>query len=63
MRDYLPLPVVILLAFGAAMLARHGWLEKDHGYFFPGAVLLLGSIVAIVRVTANIVRNWRKNGE
>ena len=63
MRDYLPLSVGILLALGAGMLARHGWLEKDQGYFFLGAVLLLGAIVALVRVTANIVRNrWRNGG-
>ena len=59
MRDYLPLSVAMLFAFGAGMLARHGWLEKDQGYFFLGAVLLLGSIVALVRVTAKIVINRR----
>lgn len=63
MRDYLPLAVVLLLAFGAGLLARHGWLEKDQGYFFLGAVLLIGSIIALVRVTATIVRNWRRSGE
>ncbi|MFT5487985.1 MAG: hypothetical protein ACI9JL_003574 [Paracoccaceae bacterium] len=62
MRDYLPLSVILPLAFGAGMLARHGWLEKDQGYFFLGAVLLFGSIIALVRVTANIVRNRRRSG-
>ena len=62
MRNYLPLTVAVLLAFGAGMLARHGWMEKDHGYFFPGAVLLFGSLVAIVRITASIVRGWRNSG-
>lgn len=60
MRDYLPLSVVLPLGFGAGLLARHGWLEKDQGYFFLGAVLLLGSIIALVRATANIVRNRRR---
>jgi hypothetical protein len=62
MRNYLPLSVAVLLALGAGMLARHGWMEKDHGYFFPGAVLLFGSLVAVVRITANIVRGWRRSG-
>lgn len=66
MGNYILLSVVTLLAFGAGMLTRYGWLEKDHGYFFPGAVLLFGSAVAVIRVTANIVRNrwlarWQKS--
>ena len=58
MPDYLPLPVVMLLAFGAGLLARHGWLEKDQGSFFLRVVLLLGASVGLVRVAANIVKNW-----
>ena len=61
MRNCLPLTVAVLIAFGAGMLARYGWLEKDQGYFFLGAVILLGSTVAVIRVTANIVRGWRRS--
>jgi hypothetical protein len=61
MRNYLALSAVTVLAFGAGMLARYGWLEKDQGYFFLGAVILLGSTVAVIRVTANIVRGWRRS--
>lgn len=61
MRDYLAMSVVLLLVCGAGILARHGWLEKDQGYFFLGAVLLLGLNVAIVRITTNIFQNWRRS--
>ena len=60
MGDYLFLAIVTLLTAGAAALARYGWLTKDQGYFFLGAVLLAGLIVAIVRVTAKIVSRCRK---
>jgi hypothetical protein len=63
MRNYVPLSVALLLAFGAGLLARHGWLAKDQGYFFLGAVLLIGAVVPLVRVTTTIVRNWRRSGE
>jgi hypothetical protein len=60
MGDYILLTVLTLLALGAGALARHGWLAKDQGYFFMGAVLLAGLVVAVFRVTAKILRRWRK---
>lgn len=63
MRDYLPLPVAVLLVFGAGLLARYGWLEKDQGYFFLGAVILVVALVAVLKVALNIVRGRLRSGE
>lgn len=60
MGDYILLTAVTLLSLGAGALTRHGWLAKDQGYFFLGAVLLAGLVVAVFRVTAKIVSRWRK---
>ena len=59
MRNYFLLLAAILFALGTGMIARHGWLEKDQGYFFLGAVLLAGAVVATVRVAAKIVMELR----
>lgn len=58
MRNFFLLSAGVLFAFATGLLTRHGWLEKDQGYFFLGAVLLIASVVAVVRVTVNIVRGW-----